>query len=64
MPPADENFIPTKPEQYSPIDINNPSNPYAYTTPGGIGYTPIKTGLEHHQGSSPFSDLDNFYNNP
>lgn len=43
-------------------DINNLSNPFAYTTPGGIGYRPFETGLEHHQRSSPFSDLDNYNN--
>lgn len=60
MPPTDENVVCRQPEQYSPCDINDPSNPYAYTTPGGIGYRPIETGLEHHHRSSPFSDLDNY----
>lgn len=51
-----------EPEMRSPSDINNPSNPFAYTTPGGIGYRPFETGLEHHHKNSPFSDLDNYNN--
>lgn len=63
MSPDDKQYIPQQPEQYSPSDINNPTNPYAYTTPGGIGYTPTRTGLEDIHRNSPFSDIDNFYNN-
>lgn len=62
LPPPDKNVTCPKSEPHLLSDINNPSNPFAYTTPGGIGYKPIETGLENINRNNPFSDLDNYNN--